>query len=178
MIILFHWERWSALSAASLNEVFLQYWFFFSINQASEACMEWVMKKRKAFDKRGDMAVAAWAEQQQRELTLRARNLSRSKVTFLSILHGVHIMLPSCFLFWITCTMVHFKLLDPGWPGGGKKINCQGKEGIHGILQHNSKTTYPCTRKRDLMRKREAEDKNNKISRLLAAEGLELDTWW
>ena len=45
--------------------------------------MEWVMKKRKAFDKRGDMAVAAWAEQQQRELTLRARNLSRSKVTFL-----------------------------------------------------------------------------------------------
>jgi hypothetical protein len=42
--------------------------------------MEWVMKKRKAFDKRGDMAVAAWAEQQQRELTLRARRLSRSKV--------------------------------------------------------------------------------------------------
>ena len=31
-------------------------------------------------------------------------------------------------------------------------------------------------RKRDLMRKREEEDKNNEISRLLAAEGLELDT--
>jgi len=43
--------------------------------------MEWVMKKRKAFDQRGDMAVAAWAEQQQREMTLRARRLSRSKVT-------------------------------------------------------------------------------------------------
>jgi hypothetical protein len=42
--------------------------------------MEWVMKKRKAFDQRGDMAVAAWAEQQQREMTLRARRLSRSKV--------------------------------------------------------------------------------------------------
>ena len=39
------------------------------------------MKKRKAFDQRGDMAVAAWAEQQQREMTLRARRLSRSKVT-------------------------------------------------------------------------------------------------
>jgi hypothetical protein len=43
--------------------------------------MEWVMKNRKAFDKRGDMAVAAWAEQQHREMTLRARRLSRSKVT-------------------------------------------------------------------------------------------------
>lgn len=52
-----------------------------SLNQASQAWMEWVMKKRKAFDQRGDMAVAAWAEQQQREMTLRARRLSRSKVT-------------------------------------------------------------------------------------------------
>jgi len=52
----------------------------FSLNQASQAWMEWVMKKRKAFDQRGDMAVAAWAEQQQREMTLRARRLSRSKV--------------------------------------------------------------------------------------------------
>jgi hypothetical protein len=51
-----------------------------SLNQASQAWMEWVMKKRKAFDQRGDMAVAAWAEQQQREMTLRARRLSRSKV--------------------------------------------------------------------------------------------------
>lgn len=38
------------------------------------------MKKRKAFDQRGDMAIAAWAEQQQRELNLRARRLSHSKI--------------------------------------------------------------------------------------------------
>lgn len=50
--------------------------------QASQAWMEWLMKKRKAFDQRGDMAVAAWAEQQQRELNLRARRLSRSKVLY------------------------------------------------------------------------------------------------
>ena len=42
--------------------------------------MEWVMKKRTAFYQRGDMAVAAWAEQQQRELNNRVRQLSRSKV--------------------------------------------------------------------------------------------------
>jgi len=38
------------------------------------------MKKRKAFNQRGDMAIYAWAEQQQRELNVRARQLSRSKV--------------------------------------------------------------------------------------------------
>ncbi|KAK1277564.1 Chaperone protein dnaJ 15 [Acorus gramineus] len=48
--------------------------------KASQAWMEWLMKKRKAFDQRGDMAVAAWAEQQQLELNLRARRLSRSKM--------------------------------------------------------------------------------------------------
>ncbi|KAF3445745.1 hypothetical protein FNV43_RR10922 [Rhamnella rubrinervis] len=48
--------------------------------KASEAWMEWLIKKRKAFDQRGDMAIAAWAEQQQREMNLRARRLSRSKV--------------------------------------------------------------------------------------------------
>ncbi|MED6191741.1 hypothetical protein PIB30_003084 [Stylosanthes scabra] len=48
--------------------------------KASEAWMEWLIKKRKAFDQRGDMAVAAWAEQQQRELNLRVRQLSRSKM--------------------------------------------------------------------------------------------------
>uniref|UniRef100_A0A2N9G738 J domain-containing protein n=1 Tax=Fagus sylvatica TaxID=28930 RepID=A0A2N9G738_FAGSY len=48
--------------------------------KASQAWMEWLMKKRKAFDQRGDMAIAAWAEQQQRELNLRVRRLSRSKV--------------------------------------------------------------------------------------------------
>ncbi|XP_065846866.1 ER-phagy receptor 1 [Euphorbia lathyris] len=48
--------------------------------KASQAWMEWLMKKRKAFDQRGDMAVAAWAEQQQREMSLRARRLARSKI--------------------------------------------------------------------------------------------------
>ncbi|XP_076927838.1 uncharacterized protein LOC143591544 [Bidens hawaiensis] len=48
--------------------------------KASQAWMEWLMKKRKAFDQRGDMAIAAWAEQQQRELNIRVRRLSRSKV--------------------------------------------------------------------------------------------------
>ncbi|KAL1325828.1 hypothetical protein AAHE18_13G187500 [Arachis hypogaea] len=48
-------------------------------NRASETWMEWLMKKQKAFDQRGDMAVAAWAEQQQQELNLRVRQLSRSK---------------------------------------------------------------------------------------------------
>ncbi|EOY16126.1 Chaperone DnaJ-domain superfamily protein isoform 1 [Theobroma cacao] len=48
--------------------------------KASQAWMEWLIKKRKAWDQRGDMAVAAWAEQQQRELNLRVRRLSRSKI--------------------------------------------------------------------------------------------------
>lgn len=48
--------------------------------QASQAWMDWLMKKRKAFSQRGDMAIAAWAEQQQRELNVRVRQLSRSKV--------------------------------------------------------------------------------------------------
>ncbi|XP_021721320.1 chaperone protein dnaJ 11, chloroplastic-like isoform X2 [Chenopodium quinoa] len=48
--------------------------------KASEAWMEWLIKKRKAFDQRGDMAIAAWAEQQQREMNLRARQRARSKV--------------------------------------------------------------------------------------------------
>ncbi|CAN1288329.1 Chaperone protein DnaJ [Linum perenne] len=48
--------------------------------KASQAWMDWLMKKRKAFDQRGDMAIAAWAEQQQREINLRARKLSRSKI--------------------------------------------------------------------------------------------------
>lgn len=47
--------------------------------KASEAWMEWLMKKRKAFDQRGDMAIMAWAEQQQREMNLRVRRLSRTK---------------------------------------------------------------------------------------------------
>ncbi|KAI3996322.1 hypothetical protein MKX01_026790 [Papaver californicum] len=48
--------------------------------KASQAWMDWLMKKRTAFDQRGDMAVAAWAEQQQHELNVRVRRLSRTKV--------------------------------------------------------------------------------------------------
>ncbi|KAJ0714244.1 hypothetical protein HanPI659440_Chr13g0487381 [Helianthus annuus] len=48
--------------------------------KASQAWMEWLMKKRNAFDQRGDMAIAACAEQQHRELNIRVRRLSRSKV--------------------------------------------------------------------------------------------------
>ncbi|OMO73336.1 hypothetical protein CCACVL1_17325 [Corchorus capsularis] len=48
--------------------------------KASQAWMEWLIKKRKAWDQRGDMAVTAWAEQQQLELNLRVRRLSRSKI--------------------------------------------------------------------------------------------------
>lgn len=48
--------------------------------KASQAWMEWLMKRRKAFYQRGDMAIAAWAEQQQREMNLRVRRLSRSKI--------------------------------------------------------------------------------------------------
>ncbi|CAO2834159.1 unnamed protein product [Amaranthus hypochondriacus] len=48
--------------------------------KASQAWMEWLIKKRKAFDQRGDMAIAAWAEQQHREMSLRARQRARSKV--------------------------------------------------------------------------------------------------
>ncbi|KAL3685898.1 hypothetical protein R1sor_003920 [Riccia sorocarpa] len=48
--------------------------------QASRAWMDWVMKKKKAFEQRGDMAASVWAEQQQREMSLKARRLSRHKV--------------------------------------------------------------------------------------------------
>ncbi|KAL2653936.1 hypothetical protein R1flu_022064 [Riccia fluitans] len=48
--------------------------------QASRAWMDWVMKKKKAFEQRGDMAASVWAEQQQREMNLKARRLSRHKV--------------------------------------------------------------------------------------------------
>ncbi|KAJ8436410.1 hypothetical protein Cgig2_013451 [Carnegiea gigantea] len=48
--------------------------------KASQAWMEWLIKKRKAFDQRGDMAIATWAEQQHREMLLRVRQRARSKV--------------------------------------------------------------------------------------------------
>ncbi|KAI7993512.1 BAG-associated GRAM protein 1 [Camellia lanceoleosa] len=54
---------------------------FGSYFEASQASLEWLMKKRKAFDRQGDMVVTAWAEQQQQhEMNLRVRRLSRSKV--------------------------------------------------------------------------------------------------
>jgi hypothetical protein len=52
----------------------------FGCMQASKAWIEWIMKKKKAFEQRGDMAVSAWAEQQQRELNLKARRMARLKV--------------------------------------------------------------------------------------------------
>lgn len=64
----------------NVESTFLLFSQLFSVPQASQAWMDWLMKKRKAFDQRGDMAIAAWAEQQQREMSLRARRLSRSKV--------------------------------------------------------------------------------------------------
>eukprot|EP00250_Pteridium_aquilinum_P000678 c10807_g1_i1 orf=197-1063(-) len=48
--------------------------------KASKAWMEWIVKKKKAFEQRGDMAVSAWAEQQQRELSLKARRLAKYKM--------------------------------------------------------------------------------------------------
>ncbi|KAF6999993.1 hypothetical protein CFC21_015954 [Triticum aestivum] len=110
--------------------------------KASQAWMEWVMKKRKAFDKRGDMAVAAWAEQQQRELTLRARRLSRSKVD----------------------------------PEEERRLLAKERKASMEFYSTTLKRHTLVLRKRDIMRKREEEDKMSEISRLLAAEGLELDT--
>ncbi|KAF5953561.1 hypothetical protein HYC85_006417 [Camellia sinensis] len=52
--------------------------------EASQASLEWLMKKQKAFDRQGDMVVAAWAEQQQQqhEMNLRVHRLSRSKINY------------------------------------------------------------------------------------------------
>lgn len=100
------------------------------------------MKKRKAFDKRGDMAVAAWAEQQQRELTLRARRLSRSKVD----------------------------------PEEERRLLAKERKASMEFYSTTLKRHTLVLRKRDLMRKKAEEDRKDEISRLLAAEGLELDT--
>ncbi|XP_062190508.1 uncharacterized protein LOC133893495 [Phragmites australis] len=110
--------------------------------KASQAWMEWVMKKRKAFDKRGDMAVAAWTEQQHREMTLRARRLSRSKVD----------------------------------PEEERKLFAKEKKASMEFYSTTLKRHTLVLRKRDIMRKKAEEDKNKEIGRLLAAEGLELDT--
>ena len=66
------------------------------------------MKKKKAFEQRGDMAVAAWAEQQQRELNLRARRLARTKVKvlFYLIVTCIHPHTHSC-MSTCMCTRIH-----------------------------------------------------------------------
>ncbi|XP_059631460.1 NAD(P)H-quinone oxidoreductase subunit T, chloroplastic [Cornus florida] len=110
--------------------------------KASQAWMEWLMKKRKAFDQRGDMAIAAWAEQQQRELNLRVRRLSRSKID----------------------------------PDEERRILAKEKKASLENFNNTLKRHTLVLRKRDLMRKKAEEEKKKIISRLLAAEGLELAT--
>ncbi|KAK3025678.1 hypothetical protein RJ639_042018 [Escallonia herrerae] len=110
--------------------------------KASQAWMEWLIKKRKAFDQRGDMAISAWAEQQQREMNLRVRRLSRSKMD----------------------------------PDEERRILAKEKkaslENFNNIMRRHTLVL----RKRDIMRKKAEEEKKKIISRLLAAEGLELAT--
>eukprot|EP00245_Coleochaete_scutata_P010909 TRINITY_DN3943_c0_g2_i1.p1 TRINITY_DN3943_c0_g2~~TRINITY_DN3943_c0_g2_i1.p1 ORF type:complete len:196 (-),score=47.05 TRINITY_DN3943_c0_g2_i1:7-510(-) len=47
--------------------------------QANREWLEWVAKKRRAWEQRGDMAVNTWQEQQAREMSVRARQRSRMK---------------------------------------------------------------------------------------------------
>ncbi|KAL9245047.1 hypothetical protein vseg_018745 [Gypsophila vaccaria] len=110
--------------------------------KASEAWMEWLIKKRKAFDQRGDMAIAAWAEQQQREMNVRARQRSRSKVD----------------------------------PEEEKRILAREKKASIENFQTTLRRHTLVLKKRDLMRKKAEEEKKKEISRLLAAEGFELDS--
>lgn len=110
--------------------------------KASQAWMEWLMKKRKAFDQRGDMAIAAWAEQQQREMNLRVRQLSRSKID----------------------------------PDEERRLLAKEKKASLENYNNTLRRHTLVLRKRDLMRKKAEEEKKKVISRLLAAEGLELET--
>lgn len=110
--------------------------------KASQAWMEWLIKKRKAFDQRGDMAIAAWAEQQQREMNLRVRRLSRSKID----------------------------------PDEERRLLAKEKKASLENYNNTLRRHTLVLRKRDLMRKKAEEEKKRVISRLLAAEGLELDT--
>lgn len=110
--------------------------------KASQAWMEWLMKKRKAFDQRGDMAIAAWAEQQQREMHLRARQRARSKVD----------------------------------PEEEKRILAQEKKASRENFNATLRRHTLVLKKRDLMRKKSEEEKKKEISRLLAAEGFELES--
>ncbi|THU66714.1 hypothetical protein C4D60_Mb05t17120 [Musa balbisiana] len=122
--------------------------------KASQAWMEWLMKKQKAFDQRGDMAIAAWAEQQQREMNLRARRLSRSKA---------HKHLVNVTIFQID-------------PEEERKILAKEKKASMEYFTNTLRRHTLVLKKRDLMRKKAEEDKTRVISQLLAAEGLELDT--
>ncbi|KAL7595525.1 hypothetical protein Lser_V15G30924 [Lactuca serriola] len=109
--------------------------------KASQAWMEWLMKKRKAFDQRGDMAIVAWAEQQQQELNIRVRRLSRSKID----------------------------------PDEERRILAKEKKASMENFNNTLKRHTLVLRKRDLMRKKADEEKKKLIiSKLLAAEGLEL----
>ncbi|KAH9620529.1 hypothetical protein KSS87_016381 [Heliosperma pusillum] len=110
--------------------------------KASQAWMEWLIKKRKAFDQRGDMAIAAWAEQQQRDMNLRARQRARSKVD----------------------------------PEEEKRILAREKKASIENFQTTLRRHTLVLKKRDLMRKKAEEEKKIEISRLLAAEGFELDS--
>ncbi|KAK3028846.1 hypothetical protein RJ639_037690 [Escallonia herrerae] len=110
--------------------------------KASQAWMEWLIKKRKAFDQRGDMAISAWAEQQQREMNLRVRRLSRSKMD----------------------------------PDEERRILAKEKKASLENFNNTMKRHTLVLRKRDIMRKKAEEEKKKIISRLLAAEGLELPT--
>ncbi|KAL1822980.1 hypothetical protein DCAR_0310824 [Daucus carota subsp. sativus] len=110
--------------------------------KASQAWMEWLIKKRKAFDQRGDMAIAAWAEQQQREMNIRVRRLSRSKID----------------------------------PDEERRLLAKEKKATLENYNNTLRRHTLVLRKRDLMRKKADEEKKKVISRLLAAEGLELET--
>lgn len=108
--------------------------------KASEAWVEWLIKKRKAFDQRGDMAIAAWAEQQQLELNLKARRLARSKMD----------------------------------PEEERRIIAKERKASVEHFNNTLKRHTLVLRKRDIMRRKAEEEKKRVISRLLAAEGLEL----
>lgn len=108
--------------------------------KASQAWVEWLMKKRKAFDQRGDMAIAAWAEQQQLELNLKARRLARSKMD----------------------------------PEEERRIIAKERKASVENFNNTLKRHTLVLRKRDIMRRKSEEEKKRVISRLLAAEGLEL----
>ncbi|PWA34717.1 chaperone DnaJ-domain superfamily protein [Artemisia annua] len=109
--------------------------------KASQAWMDWLMKKKKAFDQRGDMAIAAWAEQQQRELNIRVRQLSRSKID----------------------------------PDEERRILAKEKKASMENYANTLKRHTLVLKKRDLVRKKAEEEKKKLlITKLLAAEGLEL----